>query len=291
VTGVATEIERCANCREALRGEFCARCGQRARDLHRPFGSLISQAVEDLFSLDTRFLRTLGPLLLTPGGITRAYLEGRRVAFVPPLRLYLVAALVFFGLLALFPGDTSQLRIVMVGSPQWDEIQAAKARGEDVTALEFRETSPVFNEAYQAALARAIANPQAFGRAVFNNVPRTFFVLLPLFALLLELFYRSQGYYIEHLVFSLHYHAFVFSALAIRFVFGHLDDWMWPWLRISIGLVMFGWVAVYLPLALRRVYDGSWPKTLAKVVGLGFVYSWLMIFSMIVMTIISLARF
>jgi len=39
---------------------------------------------------------------------------------------------------------------------------------------------------------------------------RAFFVFLPLFALFLELLYRKQGYLVDHLIFSLYYHAFVF---------------------------------------------------------------------------------
>jgi hypothetical protein len=32
------------------------------------------------------------------------------------------------------------------------------------------------------------------------------------------------------------------------------------------------WLVSYLPFALRRVYGGSWPKTLLKLAGLGVLY-------------------
>ena len=295
MTGVATPTPtRCANCAEELRGEFCARCGQRSRDLHQPVGALVAQAADDFFSLDGRFPRTFWLLLVKPGEVTRTYREGRRASFVPPLRAYLIAALAFFSLFTLFRDEEPlQAVVVTTGSPEHAALQAARAAGKlsGIVTVEVPPRSPFFDEAYQASVARAKANPRAFVLAAFGNVPRTFFVLLPLFALLLELFYRAQGYYLEHLIFSLYYHAFVFYLLAIRFAFGGLDDWL-PWfIRIPIASVMWGWLLAYLPLALRRVYGGSWPKTALKVVGLGVLYLPLMGLSMVVMLFVALARF
>ena len=285
-------MSACANCGEGLHGEFCAHCGQRVRDLRRPLRELAGEALDDLLHLDARAFRTIGPLLLKPGEVMRAYRAGHRMAFVPPLRAYLVAALVFFGLFSLFPAENPDVVIVTTGSPEAAALERARAEGEGPNlSFEFPAESRIFDDAYQKALERAKANPGDFLRAVGANVPRTFFVLLPAFALVLELFYRKQGYYVEHLVFSLYFHAFVFSALAVRFVFGNLDDWMPAALRYGIAVAMWLWMIVYLPLALRRVYGGSWPRTLLKWVGLGVVYLPIMALSMVIMMFISLARF
>jgi hypothetical protein len=48
----------CANCAEPLTGEFCAGCGQRAIDLHRPISDLFSDVVGDILNLDTRLVRS-----------------------------------------------------------------------------------------------------------------------------------------------------------------------------------------------------------------------------------------
>src|SRR4029453_5441081 len=94
---------RCANCDTQLDGPYCSQCGQQAVDLHRPIRKLLSELIDDALSLDTRLVRTLRPLLFRPGLVTRDYLAGRRVAQVPPLRTYLISALVFFGLFSIFP--------------------------------------------------------------------------------------------------------------------------------------------------------------------------------------------
>lgn len=62
--------------------------------------TLVREFVGDLFALDSRIWRTLEPLLWKPGHLTVEYFTGRRVRYVAPLRLYVFAGLVFFGVMA-----------------------------------------------------------------------------------------------------------------------------------------------------------------------------------------------
>ncbi len=274
----------CANCGELLRGDYCSRCGQHARDLHRPVGALLSDVVGDLFSLDTRALRTLRPLLFTPGAVTREYLAGRRVAHVPPLRTYLIAALVFFSLFTLFP-TRADVSVVIRGSA---EAEAARGAGGNRVSFELPERMPIGDAQYQKMSARARANPEAFATAVFRNVPRAFFFLLPMFALLLELFYRKQGYYVDHLVFALYYHAFVFLVFALVFLVGRSGVWLPGLVTLPVRLGLTLWLFAYLPLALRRVYGGSRSMTAVKVMGLGVLYLAVFFVAMLAMMTVAL---
>ena len=131
---------------------------------------------------------------------------------------------------------------------------------------------PFLDSRYQEAAVAAKANPEAFARELGAHVPRTFFLLLPIFALLLELFYRKGGYYFEHLVFSLYYHSFVFLVFTALFLNGWTAGWLPDYVRAVIGTSLLIWLVAYLPLALRRVYGGSWPKTMLKLAALGFLY-------------------
>ena len=97
------EGRSCRNCGEALVGRFCSACGQEDAPLHRSVRELATEFLGENFSFDTRLWRTLRPLLLRPGLLTKEYLAGRRIRFVSPLKTYLIAALLFFGLLALLP--------------------------------------------------------------------------------------------------------------------------------------------------------------------------------------------
>jgi hypothetical protein len=86
----------CENCGAIVPDRFCTTCGQLASDFHRPFWSLISGSLADVFSLDGRLVRTVPMLLFRPGRVTRSYLDGKRARYVPPFRMFLLASLVFF---------------------------------------------------------------------------------------------------------------------------------------------------------------------------------------------------
>lgn len=255
----------CRNCGEPLLGNFCWSCGQEAVDLRPSFRQLVGELVGDVLNLDTKLLRTLKPLLFQPGAVTRDYLEGRRVRHVTPLKIYLIAALIFFGLVAFLP--RTSVSVVTQG-----ERHTGGGAGNLKVSFELPAHYPVFDQALQRASARAKAHPQEFGHAVFDNLPRAFFLLLPVFALLLKLFYWPQdGYYLDHLVFALHYHAFVFLALTLLLVLGR--PWVPGAVAWLVGTLIVAGLAVYLPLALRRVYGGSWWATMLKLCGLGLGYA------------------
>ena len=93
---------RCANCGIVLLGEHCYACGQPTKGLVRHFSSIIGDFMDSVFELDSRILRTLGPLLFKPGELSLEYFEGRRVRYVSPVRLF-----VFLSLFAFF---AAQLR-------------------------------------------------------------------------------------------------------------------------------------------------------------------------------------
>lgn len=95
----------CRNCGAELAGEYCHACGQSARNLRRPFFTLVKESVETLFAVDGRLAQTLPVLMLQPGRMSREYLDGRRARFIPPFRLYVFASLVFFVLLPLAMGE------------------------------------------------------------------------------------------------------------------------------------------------------------------------------------------
>lgn len=91
----------CLNCGTTLEGPFCYHCGQPDRNFLRFFPVLLREFLEDFLDLDSRFARTLKPLLFKPGRLTRDYLEGRRFRYTPPMRLYLFSSIAFFLLFAL----------------------------------------------------------------------------------------------------------------------------------------------------------------------------------------------
>ncbi len=79
----------CLNCGTVLQGPFCHYCGQPDKNFMRFFPVLLRELLEDFLDFDSRFMRTMKPLLFKPGKLTRDYLDGRRfrrggVSFIPP---------------------------------------------------------------------------------------------------------------------------------------------------------------------------------------------------------------
>jgi hypothetical protein len=86
----------CENCHKPLSGPFCGQCGQQAESTLKYFWVVIMHLLDDIFSFDSRAARTIFPLIVRPGFLTNEYFAGRRVHYVPPLRLYLFISIVFF---------------------------------------------------------------------------------------------------------------------------------------------------------------------------------------------------
>jgi hypothetical protein len=81
-----------------VRDRFCAACGQEQTDLNRPFLGLLREAVDGIVSWDGRFWTTFRALYAAPGAVARAYAEGRRARFTPPVRLYAIAVFAFLAI-------------------------------------------------------------------------------------------------------------------------------------------------------------------------------------------------
>ena len=280
----------CANCGDVLAGEYCSRCGQRAIDYHRPLSDLFSDVVGDILNLDTRLIRTLGPLMLKPGAVAKDYVAGRRASHVPPLKSYLIAALIFFSLFSIFP-SRAPVSVTIMGSPQEKALKENKTRGEARTSFSLPDHVWYHDEWYQGVKARAMQHPEELATKVYENFPRAFFFLLPVFALFLKLLYRTQGYLMDHLVFSLYYHAFVFLDFALIFLAAKWGRYLPGPVRPVVGLVLFLWLVSYLPVALRRVYGGPLWLTGVKFVALGVLYALALLSAMPIVVGAALTQF
>src|SRR5213082_3291756 len=93
----------CLNCGAALAGPFCAECGQRAMPPHPTVRDLVGDAFAEFSGWDGKLAETARLLLRKPGELTRQWLDGRRVHFISPLRLYLTASVVYFVLAGAAP--------------------------------------------------------------------------------------------------------------------------------------------------------------------------------------------
>src|SRR6266436_4043531 len=86
----------CENCGALLTGRWCSQCGQAAIDYRRSFRHIIVDVLDSFLNWDSKFFATIGWLIVRPWYLTNEFLAGRRVRYLHPLRLYLLASILFF---------------------------------------------------------------------------------------------------------------------------------------------------------------------------------------------------
>lgn len=302
--GEPKPLEACLNCGTALSGQYCGNCGQRASSRLISVWELLRDAFGDLLELDSRLWRTLIPLAVRPGQLTRDYLEGRRARFMPPFRMYLVLSIVFF--LVAFFDPREELGILFVpqaptateseeeandaDAVREDVVRDLEAEGvivdgsdidcdiETITSADLPEwlASRLTEERLKVMCDRIVADDgRAFLKKLLDNVPAALFILLPLMALVLKVLYPlSKRFYVEHLLFVVHYHAFVFLALTVDVLLGRLGS-LFRIPETPIDVISFAvslYVPVYLYKALRRVYGQGRFFTILKFLVLSVAY-------------------
>ncbi len=261
----------CANCGARLAGPWCSQCGQHAHDSARGFGALLHDAWHSLTHVDGRLARTLDLLFRRPGALTAEYFANRRERYVPPFRLYLVCSLVFFALASLTAGQ---------GDPSGPAVRLDGAE-DPVAACSDLSWNGGKPPAWlrEACLRVTQDQGQALGRAFLANAPKMMFVLLPVFALLmLPFWWRPRRLYVEHLVFALHTHAFLFSAFSLLLVLAAIGGRL-AWLATPVLLLSFAlwsWLLAYPWLAMRRRYGQSRLVTSLKFLALFSGYACLL---------------
>ena len=88
--------QQCDNCYTLLQGDFCHQCGQEKKSYIRNVSGVVTEFFGEFSNWDTRVWRTLVPLWFRPGFLSRRYVDGHRVPYVPPLRLYLFTSIITF---------------------------------------------------------------------------------------------------------------------------------------------------------------------------------------------------
>ena len=121
------------------------------------------------------------------------------------------------------------------------------------------------------------------------------FVLLPIVALLFKFWYLfAKKYYIEHLIFALHNHSFLFIMVLIAMLLNATASWAEPagegnitqavtWANVAIWV----WIPVYFLVSLKRVYQQGWGMTIAKYSAIGLCYVLLLSFATAFVALLS----
>ena len=184
----------CTNCGENAGRNYCSNCGQQrfSRD-HFKFRNFFKDMLTEFFDVDSSILITLRTLILNPGKLTTDYLEGKQKMYIGPVKLYITIIAINF-LVYTFWDSYSLVDVKFLQS-----LANVSWIGGLIAATQQRENLP----------------EAEFYHHINSRVNDIFSLLLYLVifvqAAVLKLqFSKRDRYYMEHLIFSLHFMSFGF---------------------------------------------------------------------------------
>jgi hypothetical protein len=282
---------QCLNCGSVLRGPYCSKCGQRNIPRRQTLGELLINFISSFYSFESKFFATFRYLFVNPGFLAREYNAGKRERYFHPARAYVFTSFVFFlitfwntpddlqGGFTISEGDgkkpfvwgadSSQVRnnaydslIGYRSRKEYDSIQNTLPSDErDGFVKRYIEHKSIeLNLKYRG---QGDKLQSTMAQTYLGNFPKVFFLLLPVFALLLKLLYvRRDFFYSEHLVFSTSFYNFFFLVASVAILIGEIPYFGW------LEKVLYLWIPVCLLIAMRVMYQQGWMKTLLKYVTL-----------------------
>jgi hypothetical protein len=115
---------------------------------------------------------------------------------------------------------------------------------------------------------------EILGEGLKHNAPKMMFLLLPMFAFILKLaFWKNHKFYVEHVIYTIHLHCFLFLFLTLIMLVNIILPESWRTvvdLFQTLAVIIIIW---YVYRSLRIVYNRSRWRTVSKMIGVSFMYS------------------
>ncbi len=243
----------CLNCGASLYGHYCHVCGQENNEPNESVGHLLRHFFEDLTHFDGKFFKSMKYIFSRPGFLASEYIKGHRVAYLHPVRLYLLASAIFLLLMSLLTHHrqdevTEKVRIreearntdknfgfIFTTEPGYEgnivllhfnrlyAVDGLRRYDSAQASLPADKRNKGFENYLERRLAAAATiyhkAPNEFMEQLtekfIHSFSNVFLISLPLFALVLQLLYirRKEYYFVAHAVFSIHFFCMVFAAL------------------------------------------------------------------------------
>ena len=86
----------CLNCGTETPGRYCPACGQQNIEPKQSVWHLINHFFSDITHFDGKFFVTVKDLFAKPGFLSKEYMQGRRVSYLDPIRMYIFTSAIFF---------------------------------------------------------------------------------------------------------------------------------------------------------------------------------------------------
>jgi len=245
------QSSNCTNCGAEFIGDYCYKCGQKKIELKdKSVKAFVVHFAEEFFTFDSKFFRTVKFLLFKPGYLTHEYISGRFVRYVTPLKLYLFTSIIVFFIILKFEPDT--YKEIMEPADSDEFLQEIITDQRETLGMEEAEFGEKFNSIINGLFTPGI------------------FIMMLVFSVCLKLMYINKHiFYVEHLVFTLHFFSMVLIFFTLQTIIREINEGADI---IFLFLVPF----VYLILSVKRVYHTKWIYSLISSVIMFFIYVFLL---------------
>lgn len=318
----------CLNCGQQVEEQFCSHCGQENVETRQSFGGLLAHFVEDLTHYEGKFWRSMKHLLFRPGYLSTTYLEGKRVTYIPPVRMYIFISFVTFLLPHFLPdyeaADTpytpeQQSHVDSLMNDSFDHItlndelgffysgkyktmdqlnaarESRRGTADEMSLVEY------WNSKKSIELRKYTPKQfdHLFSDALERSFPKALFVYMPFFAFVLWLFHgKKKWMYFDHAIFTLHYFSFILLLFTGLTLISTLGDWMHAremitqktngWLFTSAFMLVIIVFIYYFYRAHFKLYKEFWLVSFLKSSAILFINTLAFIFIMVCTLMITL---
>jgi len=304
------KLTQCLNCELDLSKEenFCPHCGQKNHATRLKARTFFNELVNSIFNVDGRIWLTLKAAFTNVGKLAKAYNQGKRKKYVPPVRFYLFASLIYFLILGILAKVEGEKKDVAFQESLEKGDSLANVSGSiyhldfNLKIKEFLAIPSYSKQQLDNLLIEQGHSPTFYNRFLFKKgimgeqeslSKRTqkqasiasggMFLLIPVLAWLFYLFFsKTYPFYIEHLVFLIYIQAITFLISAFKNIFQIID------FKDSLNHISWVIIAVYIIIAMRQFYEKSWLKTIGYFLLLLFLYGIIMATFMTVITFLVL---
>ena len=315
--------DTCPNCDRILHGQYCSFCGQNQKGVDRHFLTLLNEAFEGLFSLQSKSWRTTFYLFFKPGFLTLEHFKNRRARYITPLRLYLITSICFFLVLSMitfFSADSpvtfsQKADAELVQDPSLESstktpdaqsssdnlpdnsstsLQHVDEKSKPNIELNVPFLGPDAEKKARNALQQKLDNavnivserPKLLVSKIIDSSPPVVILLLPIFALVLKLFYLgSNRYYAQYLVLALNNHSFLFAALTLIVLVPKVLSQTYETIFTTLA---WSWVWLYMVFSLKRVFEQNWKLTILKSVLILVAYFVLFLIATVMVSLLGI---
>lgn len=251
----SSERPRCPSCGAKMKGAFCRKCGEKRivpeKDLS--FARFFRISLFHLVHFDSKLLKSFWLLFSKPGFLAHEWTIGRRVLYMKPFQMFVIAGVLFY----LF------LPTTLAHFSSFVEMEGGYNRQSWITNTFGYDIKTVANEK-AAALGTTVDAFENQLRSTAASRSKAFlFVLIPLLGIVIYALFRNKmPWAAPHLILAI----YCLAVYVLVDLFIHAAGWM---LGIEltghqIYTTLMASFAIYLTLSLKRAYRENWTITLLK---------------------------